>query len=262
MNTAAAITDDLWIRFLEDAIGGLREAARRIGAADLKAHYEARLGWFGKARRRQGGHRFPMEEAISHALVEVLKKMQSEQLVEGRSSFGIDLARMEFQTEVPRKIEEGIGRKSNPTDIMIAITHDDIDLRIEAKNVLKAADVSREYLGANGLGRFDNVQSPYTMKKFGAMVAYVMDLDAARWSKQITQAIWNTDPPLTILTTIIAGEALTTTSHEREIDNPLHKIKGYCRTDVVHLVLEFEASPSLRGPSVGGHPLTVSPCPM
>jgi hypothetical protein len=246
MNAATAIENDLWLRFLENAIGGLREAARRIGCAELRAHYEARLGWFGKARRDLGGARIPKEEAVSHALVEVLKSIRSEQLVEGRTNSHIDLTKMDFQIEVPRRFEEGIGSRSLPTGIMIAVTHDEIDLRIEAKNLVKDSDITSEYLGRNGLRRFDDVRSPYTIERFGGMVAYVMDEDAVRWRGRVDQAISGARPPLTVLTTIVAGEALTTTSHEREIDSPLHQIKERCRTDVIHLVLEFEANPSLR----------------
>ena len=243
---AIDIDDDSWRRFLEDAIGGLRGAARRLETAQIRQHYEARRGWFGRARRDQGGRRIPKEESISHALVEVLERMRAEQMIEGRLETEINLTRMDFQIEVPRRIEEGIGSQSLPTDIMIAVIHDDLDLRIEAKNILKASEISGEYLGERGLRRFDDIRSPYTIERFGCMVAYVMDDDAARWQARINQAIRDSAPPLTVLTTTIAEEELMTTSHDREVDSPLHGIKKHCRTDVLHFVLEFEAKPSLR----------------
>jgi len=243
---AVFIEDDLWIRFLENVVGGLREASRRIVGSGLRAHYEARRGWFGKVRTLRGGCRIPKEESISHAPVEVLKIIRAEQLVEGRTVGGVDLTKMDFQIEVPRRFEEGIGSRSLPTDIMIAVTHDEIDLRIEAKNILKASDIVREYLGERGIQRFDDVRSPYTIEKFGAMLAYVMDEDAIRWKARIDLALQNAVPPLSLLATTIAGETLTTTSHDREVDSPLHRIRRRCRTDVIHLVLEFEAAPSLR----------------
>ena len=248
LSEGVSAEEDLWARFLENAIGGLREAARRIGCTDLRPHYEARNGWFGKARKGHGGSRIPKEEAISQALVEVLKKIRSEQIIEGWPGVGIDLTKMEFQSEVPRRVDDSIGPKAQPTDIMIAIVHDEIDFRIEAKSVLNSSDVSGEYLGECGLGRFDDVRSPYTTERFGGMLAYVVNEDAVRWQTRIGQALRNAQPPLTVLITTIAGEVLTTTTHDREIDNPLHRFKERCRTDVIHLVLEFEASPSLRRP--------------
>jgi hypothetical protein len=245
--TSVALENDLWIKFLASVIAGLREAAHRIGGEELKPHYEARSGWFGRARKDQGGSRIPQEEAISQALVEVLTRMRSDQLVEGRFPESIDLTRMEFHVETPRRIEEGIGSQALPTDIMIGVIQDEIDLRIEAKNVIRVSEIAREYLGPRGLGRFDDSRSPYTMERFGGMLAYVMDEDAATWQARIHQAIHGAQPPLTILSTTVAGESLVTTSHDREVDNPLHGIRQRCRTDVIHLVLEFEADPSLRG---------------
>jgi hypothetical protein len=130
---------------------------------------------------------------------------------------------------------------------MIGVIQDEIDLRIEAKNVIRVSEIDREYLGPRGLGRFEDLRSPYTMERFGGMLAYVMDEDAATWQAGIHQAICAVQPPLTILATTVAGEPLMTTSHDREVDNLLHGIRQRCRTDVIHLVLEFEADPSLRG---------------
>jgi hypothetical protein len=245
--TPVAIEDDIWIKFLRSVVAGLREAARRIGGEELRPHYEARHGWFGRARKGQGGSRIPNEEAISQALVEVLARMRSEQLVEGRLRDGIDLTRMEFHIEAPRRIEEGIGTRALPTDMMIAVVQDEIDLRIEAKNVVRVSEITREYLGPRGLGRFEDMRSPYTMERFGGMLAYVMDDDAAKWQARIDQTIRAARPPLTVLSTTVRGESLMTTSHDRQVDSPLHGLRQRCRTDVIHLVLEFEADPSLRG---------------
>jgi len=245
--TSVALNDDIWIKFLASVVAGLREAARKIGSEELRPHYEARRGWFGRVRKDQGGSRIPKEEAISQALVEVLKRMRSEQLVEGHFRDSIDLTRMEFNVETPRRVEEGIGSQALPTDIMIGVIQDEIDLRIEAKNVIRGSEIDREYLGPRGLGRFEDLRSPYTMERFGGMLAYVMDEDVVTWQARIHQAIRAAQPPLTILSTTVAGESLITTSHDREVDNPLHGIRQRCRTDVIHLVLEFEADPSLRG---------------
>lgn len=250
--------DERWLLFLATAISGLREAARRI-RGELRPHYEGRTGWFGRPRAK-GGERIPTEPAISQALVEVLRRMRAAQLVEGLGpAAGLDLARLEFGTEVPRRHEGGIGTRALPTDIMIAVAQDDLDLRVEAKNVLSDADLRREYMGDRGLRRFDDVRSPYSSERYGAMLAYVVDGDAAGWTARIATALPAADPAFVVVNAVVAGESLVTTRHDRTIDSPEHGLRARRVTDVLHLVLEFDADPDMRATAGAAAPVRRRP---
>jgi len=63
--------------------------------------------------------------------------MRSEQLVEGHFRDSIDLTRMEFNVETPRRVEEGIGSQALPTDIMIGVIQDEIDRKRSVKSACR-----------------------------------------------------------------------------------------------------------------------------
>jgi hypothetical protein len=247
-DAAVGIDDDRWVRFLDHVVFGLREAERRINDEPLKSRYENRPGWFGRARKKKGGTQYPDETAISQALYEVLSEIKADQLVRAPVVDAFDLTRMEFAVEVPRRLDPGIGPRSQPTDLRIAVSQDVIDFRIEAKNVLTPGEIKSEYIGRRGLARFDDTSAPYTLERFGGMVAYVMDKDARSWSELVKTTLRNELPRERISDRAVATEVLTTTVHDREIDIPAHQISGRFRTEVIHLVLEFETRPSLRQP--------------
>lgn len=239
-----APAEDIWLRFLEKVVAGLREAGRRI-RGDLRPHYEGRPGWLGEPRIGLHGTRIPAEPAISQALVEVLRRMRADQVIQGNAPVpGLDLSRMEFGTEEPRRHEVGIGARALPTDIMIV--QDDLDLRIEAKTILTDADLRREYLGERGLRRFDDVRSPYSSERYGSMLAYVMNGDVRGWSAMIEAAIRDAQPAFLILRAELSGESFIATRHERLIDSPEHGLRERRTTEVIHLILEFDAVPTLR----------------
>jgi hypothetical protein len=241
-----AVADDPWHRFLETVLAGLREATRRI-RGDLLEHFEGRTLWFGTERASLGGSRIPRETSISAALVEVLNMMRARQFVEGRPALpGLDLTHVECRVEIPRRHEAAIGDGSLNTDIMLCIFHDDLDLRIEAKNILKPSDVSSHYLTGEGLRRFDDVRSPYSSEKYGGMVAYIMDEDHARWRKEIRRALKAAEPRFAVRETTILGETFTTTRHDRVLDCREHGLYERRVTDVIHLTLAFDAKPALK----------------
>lgn len=246
MTGPVPLFEDSWLRFVEIVVRALRQAATEVRGG-RRTHFEGREGWFGVERRSLGGCKVPAETSISQALVEVLRGMRSRQIVEGDSvPDGLDLSRIDFEVEAPRRHERGIGKKSQRTDIRIAIVQDDLDLRIEAKNILTGADLRRHYLGRSGLGRFDDARSPYTSERFGAMLAYIMDDDGPGWEERRLEALTGATPALALRTMDIAGETMTITRHDRRIDSPEHGIAERRITDVLHLMLTFEATPPLR----------------
>jgi len=242
------IDEDRWIRFLHHIVCGLREAARRINTEPLKSRTQSRPGWFGRAHKGKQSTRYPLERSISQALCEVLRDIRASQSIGAPTASTFDLTRMEFATEEPRSSDIRIGPRAQPTDFMIAVFQDSIDFRVEAKNVLTQGAIKTDYVGSDGLARFNDPNAPYTLERFGGMVAYVMSHDASFWSTLVKTALRDVLPRECIKDTFVASEVVTTTVHERDIDIPLRNIKGRFRTEVLHLVLEFEAQPSLRGP--------------
>lgn len=247
---AGDLSDDVWHRFLYDVIHGIREAVRRVNDPVRLAIFEERIGWFGKPRSGFKGTRFPDETSISKALIEVLTEMRAAQFIGAPATNPAEpnLTNMEFHVEVDRKYDPGIGPNAQPTDFQFAIHRDRIDLRIEAKKLARPSEVVKYYLGEQGLGRFDDVNAPYTLERFGGMLAYVTDFDTATWAGHIEDGLRSTLPAERLAHTIVSGEPLITSVHDRDVDIKLHKLKGRFRTDVIHLVLEFEARPSRRAP--------------
>jgi hypothetical protein len=239
------LADDAWHRFLGEAIGGLREAARRVREP---ASTERRPGWFGKSNKAFKGAKLPDETSISQALIEAMEEIRDEQFIvaPSRGSSIPNLTGMDFHVEVARRYDPAIGPRAQPTDIQLAIHRDRLDLRLEAKKLTRLGDIAADYLGADGLGRFDDACAPYTLERFGGMLAYVTDRDAAEWTLLISEGIRAALPSDRVKTTLLLGDEIITTTHLRDVDIAVHGIQGRFSTDVVHLVFEFDAWPNRR----------------
>ena len=75
--------------------------------------------------------------------------------------------------EQPRKAKAGIGKRSKPTDIRFyRLGSAALDLRIEAKVVLREGDIKSAYLSEIGMKRFSDPKEPYTDYEIGGMMAY------------------------------------------------------------------------------------------
>ena len=248
------IPHDVWLRFLNDAVRGLLEAARQVNEPARRMIFERRPGWFGKPKKDLAGTRLPDETSISKALIEIMRETRAAQFIAAPSSNPAesDLTRMEFHVEVDREFDPAIGPRAQPTDIQIAISRDRIDLRIEAKKLTTPGDIAADYLGADGLGRFNDVNAPYTLERFGGMIAYVTDRDAATWTEMVAEGLKGAVRPEDLALTTVSGQDLMTSTHIRYVDIEVHGVKGCFRTDVIHMVAEFEARPSRRIPSASG----------
>lgn len=242
------LANDAWLRFLGEAIGGLRAAARRLSDTAAGDVSEQRPGWFGKSNRAVKGAKLPDETSISQALVEEMDEIRAAQLIAspGEVAGEPDLRGMDFHYEVARRYDPAIGPRAQETDIQLAIHRERLDLRMEAKKLTKPADIAADYLGAKGLGRFDDIHAPYTLERFGGMVAYVTDSDASTWTHMISAGICGSMTPERVTDTVVSGESFVTTVHVRDIDIELFELKGWFTTHVFHMVLEFEASPGRR----------------
>jgi len=242
------LADDAWHRFLGEAIGGFRAAARRLNETTAGDVAERRPGWFGKGNKAVKGARLPDETAISQALIEEMEEIRAAQIIgsPGLLAGEPDLTGMDFHYEVARLYDPAIGPRAQETDLQFAIHRERLDLRVEAKKLTKPGDIAADYLGAEGLGRFDDADAPYTLERFGGMMAYVTDKDSATWGGLIAAGIRGSLAPERVSDTLLSGEAFVTTTHVRDIDIKLFELKGRFTTHVLHMVLEFEARPSRR----------------
>lgn len=87
---------------------------------------------------------------------------------------------------------------------------------------------------------------PHCVQRRGGMVASATDWDAEEWTRIIAAGLRTAMPPERLTETIITDESFVTSVHVRDVDIALQKVRGRFRTDVVHLVFEFEATPSRR----------------
>jgi hypothetical protein len=182
---------------------------------------------------------------VSEALAELFEFIRASQAITGSGVQSIDLRHISIALEKRRKHDRGIGRKSNPTDYALVLLEDkELDLRIEAKTILNDAEVRDEYLGRRGLLRFDDNRNPYTVERFGGMVAYVVDSDAKTWARRIASAVANAvGNERSGVLTIASGKHqvsfhhVSVTTDEGTLERDI---------DVVHFVLEVDASPPQR----------------
>lgn len=227
-----------WTAFLANAIGGLRLAAVELRIR--RREFEAKDGWF-----RSGHGDIPHEESVSSALAELFNVIRAEQTISGSGVQPVDLRHISVMTERPRKLDRGIGRKSNPTDYSFVFLKDsELDFRIEAKTILNNSDVDKEYLGKRGLLRFEDSTNPYTIERFGGMVAYVVDLDSREWGARISKSLLSLLGSRRSSLLSIGGEEFQISHHS--ISFNLDGSNQNCQIDVVHFVIEIDASPTRR----------------
>lgn len=241
--------DAVWRRFVERVVVAIDLAARHLAEEEVRAELEASEGWFG---RRRGGaaaqRRVPQENAITQALQETLQQWaRSMYLTQVTPIQGLpDISRMYFAIEQPPGQAAGsmarrLGRKAPRTDLRIEIRDEaDLDLRLEAKVLVRPGDVSSTYLGPSGIGRFDDRESPYTLGRWGGMIAYVVDETQATWTARIAAALAELRP----------GHCEQLAIDERTHPVTLHDLTGVegaaAVVRVVHLAVEVESDPSSR----------------
>jgi hypothetical protein len=131
---------DEWLAFIGNAIEGLRLAAVKV--REEKERFEACSDWF-----RSASKDIPRENSVSQALKQVFDEMRAEQQISSSGVQAVDLRHIKIECERPRPFDAGISDASNPTDLsLVLMKNNDLDLRIEAKTVLDAAEVKAEYL--------------------------------------------------------------------------------------------------------------------
>ncbi len=226
------------------------EAERRIRSSEGQTKYTALDGWWRKSSHRingAGGYRVPEETALSEALRDEMENAKHDLMLR-RTALGPDVAdidSLEFHTEAPRRQKTGIGRKAKPTDFRFYRSGlGDVELRIEAKVVVKDKDITDQYLSRHGLGRFSDPKEPYTDELVGGMVAYTVTHDRGAWSKKIDAGMAASTPVIpTFHHSLPQGGDPTLFCRV-----PYTHAKSPPQAEVLvfHLVLEFDCLPDAR----------------
>lgn len=226
------------------------EAERRIRSTEGQAKYTALDGWWRKASHRingANGYRVPEETALSEALRDEMENAKRDLMLR-RTTLGPDIAdidSLEFHTEAPRRQKTGIGRKAKPTDFRFYRSGlGDVELRIEAKVVVRDKDIADHYLSQDGLGRFSDPKEPYTDELVGGMVAYTVTDDRSSWSRKIDAGMAAASPAIpTFRHSLPQGGDPTLFCRV-----PYTHLKTPPQSEVLvfHLVLEFDCQPAAR----------------
>jgi len=240
----------LWEHTIYQVIRLFEEAERRIRSAEGQRRYGNLHGWWRKASHRingKNGFKVPEETAISEALVEQMELAKRDFILNARM-LEIDIAdidSLEFHAEAPRRQKTGIGRYAKPTDFRFYRSGvGGFDLRIEAKVLTKDVEIARNYLSAEGLGRFSDPKEPYTDQLVGGMIAYTVSEDRAAWLQKLNKEMMAASPSIPSFNHAVLPSAQPTLFSQV----PFNHKETPAQTEVLvfHLVLEFDCAPPAR----------------
>ena len=239
----------LWQHTVYQVICLFKEAEARIRSPEGQARYTQLDGWWRPARSRLANGdqaRVPSETALSEAIVDEIQSRQEEICLKIGSVpdhlVGID--GLQFSLEAPRRRKKGIGSRAKPTDIRVyRLGSEILDLRIEAKCLVRARDIRRSYLTDAGLKRFSDPHEPYTDHEVGGMVTYTICDDRALWLSRLDNALATSVPPIPTFRC-----RLHTASEDTLFCRVPCPTNRGTRSEVVvfHLVLEFDCDPPAR----------------
>jgi hypothetical protein len=240
----------LWEHTIYQVVRLFEEAERRIRSTEGQKHYTGLTGWWRKSAHRinsKNGFKVPEETAVSEALVEQMELVKRDFMLNAHNLEPdiADIDSLEFHAEAPRRQKTGIGRFAKPTDFRFYRSGlGSFDLRIEAKVLTKEAEISKNYLSRDGLGRFSDPKEPYTDELVGGMIAYTVAEDRATWLARISSQMVSASPA-------ISSFQHTLPPSEQQIlfsQVPFNYVKSPAQAEVLvfHIVLEFDCTPSAR----------------
>ena len=238
----------VWEQMLHQALRLLDEAQRRVCCADGQAQLRNLEGWWRATKPQLNGRSclVPAEEAISEALWREMEKIQGRNRLETSSAdptmASIDT--LQVCIEQPRKLKTGIGRSSKPTDIRFyRLGSEFLDVRIEAKVILREAEIKSAYLSKRGLKRFSDPKEPYTDNEIGGMLAYAVTDDKTIWLARIDDALRGSSPPVPTF-----KHRVQAASDETLFSRVPYAVRAGPRNEVLvfHVVLEFTSEPDAR----------------
>lgn len=255
MRDAAEVATDpgevIWEAFVERALVAIKCAAAFLNQPGVLSGLEGDDGWFGSPRTSGPfkGRAIPKENAITEALYERLRDWRSESILSDRAIPGLpDLVDLSFAIEQPpvrlpvglRRTRSKRGSQAKRTDLMITVAMQVLDLRLEAKIVLTKSQIGTLYLGPAGAGRFSDPDHPYTLEKFGGMLAYVVDRTDREWHDDISAAV------LAAYNGKASRFRVGAEEHVASVHDLPPGSRAWPSTKVVHVALQVETRPSSR----------------
>ncbi len=238
----------VWERMLHQSLMLLLQAQQRICSPILQKQLQELDGWWRVAKTRLGGKvcRVPSEEAITEALCVEMENIRKELIVQGlrgdRRLAGLDS--LAVAPDQPRNIKTGIGKRSKPTDIRFyRLNSEALDLRVEAKVLIREGDLRATYLSKKGIQRFSDVREPYTDNEVGGMVGYAVTDSEDTWAARIEQALQSSTPPYATF-----WHQLDTLPKKTLFSRVPYTVRASMRNEVLvfHVVLEFVCDPDAR----------------
>jgi len=238
----------VWERMLHQSLMLLSQAQQRVCSPSLQKELQELDGWWRTARTKLRGKtcRVPSEEAITEALCVEMEKIRKELIVQGlrgnRRLAGLDS--LAVAPDQPRNMKTGIGKKSKPTDIRFyRLNSEALDLRVEAKVLIREGDLKASYLSKKGLQRFSDVREPYTDNEIGGMVAYAVTDSQDEWTARIEHALQSSAPPYPTFKYQL--DSLPTDTLFSRVP---YTVRASIRNEVLvfHFVLEFVCEPDVR----------------
>jgi hypothetical protein len=238
----------VWEQMLHQALRLLEEAHRRVCSPTGQQELRSLDGWWRIKKSQLNGKAclVPSEDAISEALWREMENIRDEIVLR---ILPADAAMASVDTlgvaiEQPRKAKVGIGKRSKPTDIRFyRLGSDMLDLRIEAKVVLREGDIKKAYLSKEGLKRFSDAKEPYTNHEIGGMLAYSVTDDKWIWLDRIDNALRASTPPIATF-----KHRIQAATDETLFSRVPYAVCTGPRNEVLvfHVVLEFACEPDAR----------------
>ena len=163
----------LWSEFLKHVLAIFRTAEAELRRPDNWDEFKKRRGALGKRyvrRRQKVTIRYPNEDAITTELGHIVQTLRR-RLPHGHF---LRANEVEFHVERPVRSASRAGRHSRKVDFFIfaASGISAPELAVEAKSVRTHSDITKRYLGNEGIGCFLESDSPYSRAPIGSMLAY------------------------------------------------------------------------------------------
>lgn len=210
---------ELWSEFVEHVLAVLRTAADELRRPENWEAFKKKRGALGiphRRKRQKTIERIPIEDAITSELAIFIRHI--------RRSLPADhflrANEVEFHCEDLVPSDTRSGRHSRKVDFFVyaASGIGGPEFAIEAKPLLDQADITKRYLGEEGIGCFFTSDSPYTHSPLGGMLAYTINSTRRSWHTEVRAAVSAYVPvPMQIENVRMAGEPspLICSRHQR-----------------------------------------------
>lgn len=228
----------LWSEFLKHVLAIFRTAEAELRRPDNWDEFKKRRGALGKRyvrRRQKVTIRYPNEDAITTELGHIVQTLRR-RLPHGHF---LRANEVEFHVERPVRSASRAGRHSRKVDFFIfaASGISAPELAVEAKSVRTHSDITKRYLGNEGIGCFLESDSPYSRAPIGSMLAYSLADLLGSWRDEIRTGLAVGCYPASWLQCVqVEGERVPAlvSSHDRSA-------LGLEPIAIIHMEMNFDA---------------------